>query len=134
MKSLRYYYSHYCYYYHHHHYHNNNTKSSTTSSQTVSMTNSSSIQMEDPGQEPKTLSEKLQSHYRNGSPGGSRGTRLVRALFVFQVVTQLYVTLQHLLPFVFQGFNPWVLYCLKVFACYLFVMGVANWLCVICYG
>ena len=97
------------------------------------MTNSSSILMDEAGQaEPLTLSEKLRARYKEGGPG-SRAARFARALFVFQAVTQLYVTLRYLVPFVFQGFDPWAQYFLKVFACYICVMGLANWLCILLY-
>ena len=99
------------------------------------MTNSSSIQMEEPGEKLTKFPEKPKTQYQKGisrTPSICCG-RVSRALICFLVLTQLYLTLTHLVPFVFESFNPWIQYCVKVFFVYLVVMIAANWLCVVCY-
>ena len=86
------------------------------------------------GREP-TLAEKLKAHYHGGVAARSR-TRTAgaaRAMFAVQAVTQIYVTVFFLVPYVFQDFDPFLQYCVKVWACYMCISCVANWLCVICY-
>ncbi|XP_076456571.1 putative palmitoyltransferase ZDHHC24 [Babylonia areolata] len=80
-----------------------------------------------------SLKDKLRHHYLFGQTK-ARSKHAARAAFVLQAVTQIYVTLHVLLPFVFEDVHPWVLYCLRVWACHLCVMSVANWVCVICYS
>lgn len=79
--------------------------------------------------------EKWRAHYRNDvAENGSHVKGFARFLFVFQALTQIYVTLNYLIPFVYEDFDPWVQYYLKVFAFYLFIMCMTNWLCVILYS
>ncbi|KAL8558506.1 hypothetical protein ACOMHN_059247 [Nucella lapillus] len=83
-----------------------------------------------------SLVEKLREHYLygGGTTGGSRSANSARALFLLQAATQIYVTVNVLMPFVFEDCHPWIVYCLQVWACYMCAMGVANWVCVLCYG
>ncbi|XP_025092403.1 probable protein S-acyltransferase 4 isoform X2 [Pomacea canaliculata] len=76
----------------------------------------------------------MEKHYRDGSPHGSHAKTSLRVLFVFQAVTQLYVTLNYLVPFIFASFDPWTQYFLKVFVVYVCIVTCANWLCTICFS
>ena len=86
------------------------------------------------GAEPTTLIDKLRHHYNNkGKPKTAHAKHFARCLFVFEATTQLYTSLVYLIPYFYREYDPWTQYYLKVFAFYLFVMSIANWLCVTLY-
>ncbi|KAH9489732.1 hypothetical protein Btru_057094 [Bulinus truncatus] len=80
------------------------------------------------------LVQKLKAHYKKKSSTDTSSRHLFRVLFQFQAITQLYMTLVYLIPQVFSSWDPITQYYLKVFSCYVFAMGQANWLCSICYS
>ncbi|CAL1532847.1 unnamed protein product [Lymnaea stagnalis] len=82
----------------------------------------------------QSLVSKLKAHYKNRSATDTNSKHFFRILFQFQAITQLYMTLNYIIPYVFSEFEPTSQYYLKVFACYVFTMGQANWLCSICYS
>lgn len=57
----------------------------------------------------------------------------MRALMCFQAPTQIYLFLWHIIPYLFEDYNPWTRYYLNVLCCFVLVNGLANWLCVILY-
>ncbi|XP_005096851.1 uncharacterized protein LOC101855015 [Aplysia californica] len=82
-----------------------------------------------------SLMEKLREHYQTGySTAGGTSKYGFRVLFQFQVITQLYTTLNLIIPFLFSDLHPDTQYYLKVLTCYVFAMGEANWVCAICYS
>ncbi|XP_067667809.1 uncharacterized protein [Haliotis asinina] len=83
----------------------------------------------------RTLSfkEKVRRHFAKGHPKDDRAKHLTRTMFVFQAITQLYVSLKYLVPYIFEDFDPWTQYYIKVGICYLCINAVANWLCVMLY-
>lgn len=81
----------------------------------------------------KSLVEKLQDHYHNRQAGVTKTKLLARIWFQFQGLTQFYMTMVYLLPFLFADYSDMTLYWAKVFVCYLFIMTEAHWLSSICY-
>ena len=53
--------------------------------------------------------------------------------FFFIAITELYVILEFVIPYRYREWDEMNQYYLKVFACYVFVQSMANWLCVRCY-
>ncbi|GFO22756.1 palmitoyltransferase [Plakobranchus ocellatus] len=82
-----------------------------------------------------SLMDKFKLHYQSGGNRADYKSRHVfRALFQFQAISQLYMTLNYIIPYVFSDYDEMTVYFLKVLACYVFAMGEANWLSAICYS
>ena len=57
----------------------------------------------------------------------------MRTVMVFQAPTQLYTFLWHIVPYLFEDYDPWTRYYYSVLCCFVLVNGLANWFCVILY-
>ncbi|KAK6167573.1 hypothetical protein SNE40_021567 [Patella caerulea] len=79
-----------------------------------------------------SLMDKFREHIRI-TPPRNRFKNISRIITFIQAFSQVYMALQYLIPYVFEAYDPWTIYYLKVFACYLFIMAAANWLCVMLY-
>ncbi|KAL8558505.1 hypothetical protein ACOMHN_059246 [Nucella lapillus] len=103
----------------------------------------------DPSQTSTTYNNTPSPRRGGGGGGGGRGggypstytpiskskcTRFMRALFLFQLSTQTYVTLRHLLPWFLEETGPFRLWFPHMVALYLFAVFVLNWVCVIRYS
>ncbi|GFS11867.1 palmitoyltransferase [Elysia marginata] len=83
-----------------------------------------------------SLMDKFKIHYQ-GNKDAKRDLKskhFFRLLFQFQAISQLYMTLAYIIPYVFSDYQDMTIYYLKVLACYVFAMGEANWLSAICYS
>ncbi|KAK3099512.1 hypothetical protein FSP39_005559 [Pinctada imbricata] len=83
-----------------------------------------------------SLVDKWKAFYKEQKRGGQNtnvALYYIRALLVFQAPTQLYVFLCYIIPYLFQEYDEWSRYYLKVLVCYLCVEGLANYLCCVFY-
>ncbi|KAJ8322298.1 hypothetical protein KUTeg_000769 [Tegillarca granosa] len=83
-----------------------------------------------------SLMEKLRIHYNQRQESGAAGkfaTKLMYLLMAFQAPTQLYMTITYIIPVVFNEYDDWTQYCLKVVIWFLCLEGLANYFCVILY-
>lgn len=83
-----------------------------------------------------SLMDKFKLHYQanSGSKRDLKSRHFFRLLFQFQAISQLYMTLNYIIPYVFSDYHEMTVYYLKVLACYVFAMGEANWVSAICYS
>lgn len=77
--------------------------------------------------------EKLQDHYYKRPTSDNKTRIFARFWFQFQGITQFYMTMVYLVPYLMVDFSDMTQYYMKILVCYLFVMTEANWLCSICY-
>ncbi|XP_060084306.1 palmitoyltransferase ZDHHC21-like [Ylistrum balloti] len=87
-------------------------------------------------EESKTLMEKLSDHYHNRKVEKRHkdaAKRFMRGLMSVQAPTQLFMFHFYIIPYLFEDYDEWTQYYLKVFVTYLAIQGVANWLCTILY-
>ena len=86
---------------------------------------------------PLTLMEKFKERYRDQKVHvrqkrhSAYGMRLLMSV---QAPTQLYMFHCYIIPFLCIEFDIWTQYYLKVIVSFLFVNGMANFVCVICYS
>ena len=52
---------------------------------------------------------------------------------LFQGPTQLYVFMMYIVPYVFQDYDPWTTYYMRLLCWFVCINAFANWLCVILY-
>ena len=84
-----------------------------------------------------TLKEKLRASWQGEDidPKASKMADLAASTyFWFIAVTELYVVMEYIVPYGYQGWSDMSQYYLKVFACFIFIQATANWACVRCYS
>ena len=57
----------------------------------------------------------------------------MRLLMIFQAPTQMYDFMFYIVPYVFDDYGPWTIYYMRVICWFVFINGLANWICVILY-
>ena len=83
-----------------------------------------------------SLMEKIKLSWKGEeiSPTVTRMSDMMASFsFLFVAITELYVILGYCIPYGYREWTHMSRYYLKVFACYVFVQSLANWLCVRCY-
>ena len=72
----------------------------------------------------------FQAHQKTHGTQSRNISKLCCFLLAFQVPSQLFVFLSYVIPTVFEDFDEWTRYYLKVLACYCCLQGLANyWFC-----
>lgn len=86
--------------------------------------------------EPATLIGKWRAHY-NSKRGNKRHKRAakitMRCLMAVQAPMQLFMMHYYIIPYLFEEYDDWTRYYLKVAMTFLCVEGLANFLCTILY-
>ncbi|OWF43125.1 palmitoyltransferase ERF2-like [Mizuhopecten yessoensis] len=87
-------------------------------------------------EEPQTLMGKIRERYNDPEADKRHkvsAQRWVRYLMVFQTPTQLFMFHYYIIPCLFEDYDDWTRYYLKVFVTYLAIQGVVNYLCTVFY-
>ncbi|XP_033727244.1 uncharacterized protein LOC117316653 isoform X2 [Pecten maximus] len=87
-------------------------------------------------EKPKTLREKLRDHYHDKKADRRHKNAAkitMRCLMAVQAPTQLFMFQYYIIPYLFEDYDDWTQYYLKVFITYLAIQGVSNFLCTILY-
>ncbi|XP_021359730.1 palmitoyltransferase ZDHHC22-like isoform X1 [Mizuhopecten yessoensis] len=85
---------------------------------------------------PKTLMEKFRERYNDKKADRrhkNAAKKFMRGLMMFQAPSQLFMFHVYIIPYLFEDYDEWTRYYLKVLVAYCAVQGVANWLCTILY-
>ena len=80
-----------------------------------------------------SLLEKLRESYhgRYHNPRASvQSDRVGTAFFWFITVSEVYVSVEYVVPYQFAEYSDWTRYCIKVFCWFVFVQTIANWACI----
>ncbi|KAL4238251.1 hypothetical protein ACF0H5_002964 [Mactra antiquata] len=72
-------------------------------------------------------------HIKSGLPA-KLAQILMRGLMMFQAPTQIYVFTFYVVPYIFEDYDSWVNYYMKVLCWFVLLNGLANWFCVILYS
>ncbi|XP_033731303.1 probable protein S-acyltransferase 6 isoform X1 [Pecten maximus] len=87
-------------------------------------------------EKPQSLMEKFRERY-NDQEVDKRiklsSQRWVRGLMIFQAPTQLFMFHYYIIPYLFEDYDEWTQYYLKVFVTYTAIQCVINYLCTILY-
>ncbi|KAK3611576.1 hypothetical protein CHS0354_018092 [Potamilus streckersoni] len=91
-----------------------------------------------PDEAKMSFSQRWREHVKK-KRGDGRSTRCLkigmRALMLFQLPSQLYITLKYITPYLFEDIkDEWLQYYFCVFVWFVGLNGITNWLCVILYG
>ncbi|XP_069106180.1 palmitoyltransferase ZDHHC15-like isoform X1 [Argopecten irradians] len=87
-------------------------------------------------EKPKTLMEKLRAHYNDRQADRrhkNAAKTTMRCLMTIQAPTQLFMFHYYIIPYLFDGYDAWTQYYLKVIVTYMAIQGYSNFLCTILY-
>ncbi|XP_060079435.1 palmitoyltransferase ZDHHC15-like [Ylistrum balloti] len=87
-------------------------------------------------QKPQTLMDKFRDHYNDQAVDNRvklSAPRWVRGLLIFQTPTQLFMFHYYIIPYLFEDYDDWTQYYLKVLVTFTAIQCVVNYICTILY-